>query len=89
MPIWIRGMRWEDLPLPKSVVVVPCVYEGTPRAHDVYMATKGKYRGQEYDTVKKEKDDGTRRGPEFKKAFERCAAWIEPCHLCPPPSGVW
>ena len=38
MPIWVRGMRWEEMPLPPATVAIPCVYEGSPSAQQVLEA---------------------------------------------------
>ena len=38
VPIWIRGMRWEELDLPKYTVAIASIHAGCPTAHSVHEA---------------------------------------------------
>ena len=73
LPLWIRGMRWEDLPLSAASIAIPCIFDGTPSAQGVYDALKGNYTGVDLDKKVSldDEDDGTRRGAEFKRSFDR------------------
>ena len=66
MPIWIRGMRWEPLPLPAGTVAIACLYEGTPTVDSVYEALCASAAGAPPD---KGEAAETRREQPFKRAL--------------------
>jgi hypothetical protein len=79
MPLWVRGMRWEDLPLPPGTVAIPCVYAGTPTTQAVYDALQGKKTKKKKKAKKDEvgesssvaDHDGSRRSEEFTRSLDR------------------
>ena len=78
MPIWIRGMRWETLPLPPGSVAIPCINEDTPSSQAVYDALNGVFRRRHVPDAdekrEKPRDDGTRRSAEFKRTLDQLHA---------------
>ena len=66
MPIWIRGMRYEFLPLPPGTIALPCLYAGSPTS-DLISAALCKSMGETVDA----EAIVTRRSAEFKLACNR------------------
>jgi hypothetical protein len=64
-PVWIRGMRWEQMPIPAGTVAIPCLFDGTPTYDTIAEALKGSTDDSGADGKEE------RRTRQFKKAFER------------------
>ena len=58
MPFWIRGLRWEELPLPPGSVAIPCVYKGVVSPQRVLDAIKKSAGVTDEDAVAEENDGG-------------------------------
>ena len=79
VPMWIKGMRWEEMPIPAAAVVIPAVYDGAPTAERVLEALDRSVMKRASPVESEEEDRDVRysgsvqesaRKEKFTKSFE-------------------